>query len=89
MRLCVLLGFGIAGQAVSMSLNYWRKKMAAEIVSIVIEVDGQLSQVAIPKDRKELLLGMIASVFDDGRIQAVKLDSTWKKIPLSEVNKNE
>ena len=63
--------------------------MAVEIVSIVIEVDGQLYQVAIPKDRKELLLGMIASVFDDGRIQAVKLDSTWKKIPLSEVNKNE
>ena len=60
--------------------------MATEIVSIVIENDGQLAQVVIPKGREHLLLSLISSVFDGGAINCVKLDETWKKVPLSEVN---
>lgn len=60
--------------------------MSTEIVSIVLDNDGQLCQVVLPKGKQEFLLGMIACMFEGGEIVAVKLDETWVKRPLYEVN---
>ena len=52
--------------------------MKIRLVQIVIEVDGQLCLVPIPAGRKDLALGLIQSLFDDGKIQAVKLPIDYR-----------
>lgn len=60
--------------------------MKTELISVVIEHDGNLCQVIIPQDRKQLVLQLIQSACDDGVLNVVKLSPDWKKVPLSEVN---
>lgn len=52
------------------------------IVQITIEVDGQLCYVRIPEGIEPILLAMLEG--NDGKIAAVKLPDSWKKVPLKE-----
>ena len=44
--------------------------MTTELVSVVIEHDGQLCQLAIPSDRKAIALHLLRGLFDDGVLEA-------------------
>lgn len=52
------------------------------IVQIIIEVDGQLCAVKIPKDMEPILLHFLKC--GDGKIAAVKLSDQWKKVALKD-----
>lgn len=56
--------------------------MNISIVQITIEVDGQLCYVKIPEHVEPLLLRMLQGV--DGKIAAIKLPDSWKKVSLKE-----
>lgn len=62
--------------------------MSVELVQILIEQDGQLGQMVIPQDRKELALHLLCSLFDDGVLEARKLPDNFKKVLLSDLEKN-
>lgn len=61
--------------------------MTTELVSVVIEHDGQLCQLAIPSDRKAIALHLLRGLFDDGVLEAVKLSDDFRKVPLREAVK--
>lgn len=52
------------------------------IVQITIEVDGQLCYARIPEHAEPILLQMLKG--DDGKIAAIKLPESWKKIALED-----
>ena len=52
------------------------------IVQITIEVDGQLCYARIPEGVEPILLAMLKG--DDGKIAAIKLPESWKKVTLKE-----
>lgn len=54
-----------------------------ELVQIVLKVDGELCQVLLPDDGKNLLVGMLPGFFSDGVISAFKLPSDFKLEKLS------
>lgn len=56
--------------------------MNISIVQITIEVDGQLCYVRIPEHVEPLLLRMLQG--EDGKIAAIKLPDSWKKVSLRE-----
>jgi len=56
--------------------------MSISIVQITIEVDGQLCYAKIPEGTEPILLRMLQA--DDGKIQAIKLPESWKKVSLKE-----
>lgn len=57
--------------------------MNIEIVQITIEVDGRLCYVRIPDGVEPILLAMLKG--EDGKIAAIKLPDSWKKVSLKEV----
>lgn len=57
--------------------------MKIDIVSVVIEVDGQLCYAKVPKGMDKMILSLLQAN-EDGKIQAVKLPESWKKVALSE-----
>jgi hypothetical protein len=56
--------------------------MNISIVQITIEVDGQLCYVRVPEHVEPILLRMLQG--EDGKIQAIKLSDSWKKVSLKE-----
>jgi hypothetical protein len=56
--------------------------MNISIIQITIEVDGQLCYAKIPEGIEPILLQMLQA--DDGKIQAIKLPESWKKVSLKE-----
>jgi hypothetical protein len=52
------------------------------IIQITIEVDGQLCYARIPEGIEPILLTMLKG--DDGKIAAIKLPDSWKKVSLKE-----
>lgn len=52
--------------------------MSVRLIQIVVEVDGALCVVPVPEDRKDLLLHLLQSVFDDGKIPAMKLPPEYR-----------
>lgn len=52
--------------------------MSIRLIQIVIEVDGALCVVPVPEDRKVLLLHLLKSVFDNGKIPAAKLPPEYR-----------
>lgn len=62
--------------------------MSVELVQIVIEKDGQLAQLVIPQDRKHLALHLLCGLFDDGVLVARKLPDDFKKVLLSDLEKD-
>ena len=61
--------------------------MATDLVQVIVEHDGQLCHLAIPADRKALVLRLIAGCLDSGILSLVKLPEDFKKVPLSEALK--
>ena len=61
--------------------------MTTELVSVVLEHDGQLCQLAIPADRKDFALHLLRALFDDGVLAVVKLPDDFRKVPLQELVK--
>lgn len=59
--------------------------MSTKLIQIVIEHDGQLCQLAIPAERKQLALRLLLGVFDDGVMAVVRLPKNIKVVPLSEL----
>jgi hypothetical protein len=58
--------------------------MSVRLIQVVIEVDGQLCMVPIPDDRKHFALSLLQSVFDDGKLAAVKLPPEYKLSTIGE-----
>lgn len=58
--------------------------MTTRLVQVVIEAEGHLCVLAIPKDRKDLALRLLQSVFDDGILAAVKLPPEYYLSTLGE-----
>lgn len=56
--------------------------MDISIVQITIEVDGKLCYARIPDGVEAIILAMLKG--DDGKIAAIKLPDSWKKISLKE-----
>lgn len=56
--------------------------MNIDIVQITIEVDGQLCYARIPDGVEPIILAMLKG--EDGKIAAVKLPDSWKKVSLKE-----
>lgn len=56
--------------------------MNISIVQITIEVDGQLCYVRIPEHVEPLLLRILQG--EDGKIAAIKLPDSWKKVSPKE-----
>lgn len=56
--------------------------MNISIVQIIIEVDGQLCYARIPDGVEPIILAMLKG--EDGKIAAVKLPDSWKKVSLKE-----
>lgn len=56
--------------------------MKISIVQITLEVDGQLCYAKIPEGFEPMILNFLQG--EDGKIQAVKLPPSWKKISLAE-----
>jgi hypothetical protein len=56
--------------------------MNIEIVQIVLKVDDEPKLVQLPKGREHLILGLLQSVFDDGRIAVKSLPPGFSLIPL-------
>lgn len=52
------------------------------IIQITIEVDGQLCYARIPAGVEQILLAMLKG--EDGKIAAIKLPDSWKKVSLKE-----
>lgn len=52
--------------------------MSVRLIQIVVEVGGALCVVPVPEDRKDLLLRLLQSVFDDGKIPVVKLPPEYR-----------
>ncbi len=57
---------------------------SVELVQIVIRVDGKLCQVVIPAGRETYLLHMMSGVFDNGKLNAVRLPESFTTINLAE-----
>ena len=53
------------------------------IVQITIEVDGQLCYAKIPDGMEQMIIQMLHAN-EDGKIQAIKLPDSWKKVTLKE-----
>ena len=53
------------------------------IVSIVIEVDGQLCHAKVPKGTEQMILSILQAN-EGGKIEVVKLPPDWKKVTLAE-----
>jgi len=53
------------------------------IVQITIEVDGQLCYAKIPDGMEQMIIQMLRAN-EDGKIQAIKLPDSWKKVTLKE-----
>lgn len=62
--------------------------MSVELVQIVIEQDGQLAQLVLPADSKRLALRLLCGLFDDGVLVARKLPDDFKKVLLSDLEKD-
>lgn len=60
--------------------------MNISIVSIVIEVDGQLCHAKVPKGTEQMILSILRAN-EGGKIEAVKLPPDWKKVTLAEAVK--
>ena len=56
--------------------------MNISIIQITIEVDGQLCYAKIPVGVEPILLQMLQAGY--GKIQAIKLPDSWKKVSLKE-----
>jgi hypothetical protein len=56
--------------------------MNISIVQITIEVDGQLCYAKIPEGFEPMILHFLQG--EGGKIQAVKLPPSWKKVSLAE-----
>lgn len=56
--------------------------MNITITQIIIEVDGQLCAVKIPKDMESVLLHFLKG--EDGKIAVIKLSDQWKKVALKD-----
>jgi hypothetical protein len=52
------------------------------IIQITIEVDGQLCYAKIPEHMETFILNFLKG--DDGKIAAIKLPDSWKKVSLKE-----
>jgi len=52
--------------------------MSVRLIQIVIKVDGVLCVVPVPEDRKDFLLHLLQSVFDDGKIPVMKLPPEYR-----------
>lgn len=57
---------------------------SVELVQIVIRVDGQLCQVVIPAGRETYLLHMMSGVFDNGKLDAVRLPESFRTVNLAD-----
>lgn len=56
--------------------------MNISIIQITIEVDGHLCYARIPEHVEPILLRMLQG--EDGKIQAIKLPDSWKRVSLKE-----
>lgn len=59
--------------------------MNIELVQIILNVDGQPKLVCVPKERESLVLGLLQSVFDDGRIAVKSLPPGVVLIPINDI----
>jgi hypothetical protein len=59
-----------------------------KIVQVVIEVDGQLCHATVPACVESMLVSLLQA-HDDGKIHAVKLPASWKKVSLAEAVREE
>jgi len=61
--------------------------MAVELVSIIIEQDGQLAYVVIPDGCADMIIRFLAGLSDGKTIKAVILPEDFKKVLLSDALK--
>lgn len=58
--------------------------MNIELAQIILLVDGVPKLVRVPQDRHSLVLGLLQSVFDDGRIAVTNLPEGTRLMTLAE-----
>lgn len=56
--------------------------MQIDLVQIVLNIDGKLNLVRVPTERTHLILALLQSVFDGGRILVTPLPPEYQLIPL-------
>lgn len=59
--------------------------MNIEIAQIILLIDGEPKLVRVPEGRQHLVLGLLQSVFDDGRIAVTPLPEGTRLMPLGEL----
>lgn len=54
-----------------------------KVVQVVIKVDGQLCHAKVPEGMDRMILSILQAN-EDGKIAAIKLPDSWKKMSLKE-----